>query len=99
MRYCSGLALFLVNLVSETSAKSNYYDRLAAFPRLEWQALFACLAVLTAIHRWLSPRVGTIPGAAAPLLLLGTLMQVGAPTAACVFVVPFMLGGLAMATE
>lgn len=95
----AGLALYLVNVVSEVAGPGNYYDRLAAIPRLEWQALLVCLAVVAALRRWLPSRIGTVAGAAAPLLLLGALTQAMAPTAAYPLLVPPMLGGLALAIE
>lgn len=95
----SGLTLYAVNLVSLSSGATNYYDRLAAIPRLQWQALLACVAVLVALRRWLPSRLGTIAGAAVPLLLLGALAQAAAPTAAYPLLVPLMLGGIAIAIE
>jgi len=94
----AGLALWLVNLVSGAGGRTNYYDRLAAIPRLEVQALLVCLAVLVlARGRWLRPNAGSIAGAAIPLLLLAALAQATAPTAAYPLAVPLMLGGLAAA--
>lgn len=95
----SGLALYLVNLVSGAAGHTNYYDRLAAIPRLEVQALLVCLAVLVTLRRWLPSKVGTIAGAALPLLALGAFAQGLAPTAAYPFAVPLMLGGLALALD
>ncbi|THD35460.1 MAG: M20/M25/M40 family metallo-hydrolase [Sphingomonas sp.] len=95
----SGLALYLVNLVSGAGGHTNYYDRLAAIPRLQVQALLVCLAVLVTLRRWLPSNVGTIAGAAVPLLALGTFAQAAAPTAAYPFAVPLMLGGLALALD
>nr|WP_295667809.1 M20/M25/M40 family metallo-hydrolase [Sphingomonas sp.] len=95
----AGLGLYLVNLVSEVRGEGNYYDRLAAIPRLEWQALAVCLAVFVALRRWMPSRNGAVAGAAVPLLLFGALAQVAAPTAAYIFLVPLMLGGLALAIE
>lgn len=65
------LALLLFNLISGSAAHPNYYDRLAALPRLEAQAALACGGVLLG---WLMLRrpprrvLGLIPAAA--LLLL-----------------------------
>ncbi|WBO22017.1 M20/M25/M40 family metallo-hydrolase [Sphingomonas abietis] len=62
-----GLLLLLVlNLVSGSAAHPNYYDRLAALPRLEMQAVLACLTTLIG---WLTLRRfpyrawGLLPGA------------------------------------
>lgn len=95
----AGIGLYLVNLVSGAGGKTNYYDRLAAIPRLEAQALFGCLAVLTLFRRWLPSSAGGVAGAALPLLLLGLFLQVTAPTAAYPVTVPLMLGGLALAVQ
>lgn len=95
----AGVGLYLVNLVSEVPGHDNYYDRLAAIPRLQWQALAVCLAAFAALRRWLPSRAGAVAGAAAPLLLLGAAAQAVAPTAAYIFLVPLMLGGLALSIE
>lgn len=95
----AALALYLVNLVSGAGGKTNYYDRLAAIPRLEAQALLVCLAVFVAMRRWLPSRIGTNAGAAIPLMLLAAFAQASAPTAAYPLAVPLMLGGLAVAVE
>ncbi|MEO5493396.1 MAG: M20/M25/M40 family metallo-hydrolase [Sphingomonas sp.] len=95
----TGLVLFLVNLVSGAGGQTNYYDRLAAIPRLEAQALLVCLATLALFRRWLPTSAAGVAGTAAPLLLLGLLLQAVAPTAAYPIAVPLMLGGLAMAVR
>ncbi|HEX4693985.1 M20/M25/M40 family metallo-hydrolase [Sphingomonas sp.] len=95
----AGLLLWLVNLVSGAGGAVNYYDRLAAIPRLEAQALLVCLAALVVARgRWLRPNAGSIAGAALPLVLLAILAQATAPTAAYPLAVPLMLGGLAAAS-
>lgn len=94
--FVAGIGLYLVNLVSGAGGKTNYYDRLAAIPRLEMQALLVCLAVLVGMRRWLPLGAGGVAGAAIPLLLLGLFLQVAAPTAAYPISVPLMLGGLAL---
>lgn len=93
------LTLYLVNGVSGAFGMVNYFDRLAAISRLQWQALFVCLAIFVAMRRWLSSDVGTIAGAALPLFALGMFTQTVAPTAAYLFAVPLMLGGSALALE
>ncbi|MEO5937404.1 MAG: M20/M25/M40 family metallo-hydrolase [Sphingomonas sp.] len=95
----AGVALYLVNLVSGAGGQTNYYDRLAAIPRLEAQALLVCLAMVALFRRWLPTSAVGIAGAALPLLLLGLFLQATAPTAAYPVAVPLMLGGLALATE
>jgi hypothetical protein len=97
----AGLLLFAVNFVSGGYGRTNYYDRLAAIPRLEVQALLLCLAAgalvwgLVAAAR--PARVGLTAGMAAPLLLFGLFAQATAPTAAFPIIVPLLLGGVAAA--
>jgi hypothetical protein len=92
--------LYIVNMVSiGFGANNHYYDRLAAIPRLQVQALLVCLAAFLTIRRWLPSRVGSIAGAAIPLLALGIVMQAVAPTASYPFAVPLMVGGVALAVD
>lgn len=91
--------LYIVNGISGGWGKVNYYDRLAAIPRLQVQALLVSLAAFLTIRHWLPSRVGSIAGAAIPLLALGVVMQVAAPTASYPFAVPLMLGGIALAID
>lgn len=91
--------LYIVNGISGAWGKVNYYDRLAAIPRLQVQALLVGLAAFLTIRHWLPSRVGSIAGAAVPLLVLGAIMQAVAPTASYPFVVPVMLGGVALAID
>jgi len=95
----AGLGLYLVNLVSGAGGQTNYYDRLAAIPRLQVQALLVCLAALASFRRWLPASDAGVAGAAAPLLLLGLFAQATAPTAAYPIAVPLMLGGVALAVR
>jgi hypothetical protein len=95
----AGLLLYAVNAVSGGYGRTNYYDRLAAIPRLEVQALLLCLAAaalvwgLAAAAR--SASAGMTAGIALPLLLFGAFAQATAPTAAFPIVVPLFLGGVA----
>ena len=91
--------LYIVNGISGAWGKVNYYDRLAAIPRLQVQALLVCLAAFLTIRHWLPSRVGSIAGAAIPLLMLGVIIQTVAPTASYPFVVPVMFGGVALAID
>jgi len=91
--------LYIVNGISGAWGKVNYYDRLAAIPRLQLQALLVCLAAFLTIRHWLPSRVGSIAGAAIPLLVLGAILQAVAPTASYPCVVPAMLGGVALAID
>ncbi|MGN6820968.1 MAG: M20/M25/M40 family metallo-hydrolase [Sphingomonas sp.] len=90
--------LYLVNMVSiGFGANNHYYDRLAAIPRLQVQALLICLAAFLTLRRWLPSSVGSVAGAALPLLILGVVMQTMAPTASYPLAMPLMLGGVAVA--
>ena len=92
--------LYLVNMVSiGFGANNHYYDRLAAIPRLQVQALLVCIAAFVTIRRWLPSRVGSVAGAAIPVLVLGTVMQAMAPTASYPLAIPMMLGGVALAID
>jgi len=95
----AGVGLYIVNGISGGWGKVNYYDRLAAIPRLQVQTLLVCLAAFLTIRRWLPSRVGSIAGAAIPLLVLGVVMQALAPTASYLFAVPLLLGGVALAID
>ncbi|SOB87880.1 Peptidase family M28 [Sphingomonas guangdongensis] len=93
----AAVLLYLVNGVSGGWGRVNYYDRLAAIPRLQVQALLVCVGAALLVHRWLAGSVATAIGAALPLLVLGVVAQALAPTASYVIVVPLMLGGIALA--
>jgi hypothetical protein len=88
------------NLLSGADGPVNYYDRLAAIPRLEWQMLLICLGALALAWALLigdRDRIGIAVGAAAPLLALGTVAQAIAPTAAYPIIAPLLLGGAGLA--
>ena len=93
----AALVLWAVNQISLGTAKPNYYDRLAAIPRLEVMALCGGLAAfLLVLGAWKAKPAGLV-GAALPLLLLGAVLQALAPTAAYIVVLPVLLVGLALA--
>ena len=86
-----GLVLFLLNLLSGAAAgEANYYDRLAAIPKLEAQALLICLAAFAASAPWWAGHRGSIFGIA-----LAAALQVYAPTTSYLIVWPLLLAGLA----
>jgi len=94
------LLLFLGNLVSGADGKVNYYDRLAAIPRLEIQAVLLCLAAATLVAGLLLNRravLELLPAIAAPFLLLALVAQALAPTAAFPLQLPLLLGGIGAA--
>jgi hypothetical protein len=87
-----------LNLLSGAGEGANYYDRLAAIPRLEAMALLACLgaglAVVGAFVGGRVPGASFYAGTALPLLLLALALQVLAPPAAYVVAVPLLLAGM-----
>ncbi|EMD82581.1 M20/M25/M40 family metallo-hydrolase [Pacificimonas flava] len=99
----TAIALQLGNLLSGADGTTNYYDRLAALPRLEVQAALIALSSFLIVPgpRRLAGSVGRGAGvgAALPLLLLGTAMQAAAPTAAYILVLPMLLAGIASAAR
>jgi len=87
----AGVMLTAMNQLSFAPGAPNYYDRLAAIPRLEAMALASSVAAfLLTMGAW-RPNPAAMAGAALPLLLLGVAGQVVAPTAAYVVVLPVML--------
>ena len=102
------LALLLVgslllwggNLVSGADGPVNYYDRLAAIPRLQVQAALLCLATAAFVAGLLlarRPLDALVPAVALPFLLLAGVAQALAPTVAFPFYVPLLLGGIGIA--
>ncbi len=92
--------LVLGNLASGADGKINYYDRLAAIPRLEIQALLLCLAAATLVAGLLlnrRPIAELLPAIAAPFLVLAAIAQAVAPTAAFPLYLPLLLGGVGAA--
>ena len=92
----SGVALFVFNWISGAGPSAEYYDRLAAIPKLEAMALLAGLGTFLLIY---GPAPASKPqqaGAAALLGLLGLGAQIVAPTAAYIFVVPVLIAALGM---
>ncbi|MEP3889949.1 MAG: M20/M25/M40 family metallo-hydrolase [Hellea sp.] len=86
-----GALLSGLNSLSGGGRGANYYDRLAAIPKLEWLALFLCLAVFFAIFGRKASSGNTQLGAAIPLFLLALLGQFFAPTAAYFLTLPLFL--------
>lgn len=93
----AALVLWAVNQLSLGTGKPNYYDRLAAIPRLEVMALAGGLAAwLLTLGAWKARPAGLV-GAVLPLFVLGAVMQALAPTAAYIVVLPTMIAGLTVA--
>jgi hypothetical protein len=95
-----GVLLYFGNLLSGADAPGNYYDRLAALPRLETQALLLGIAglalTLAIIPRRRSLWDGWI-GLALINLIIAVAAQIMLPAAGPVFTWPLLLAGLAMA--
>ncbi len=93
----AGVLLYAINLVSGADGPVNYYDRLAAIPRLQVQALLACIGAVALVRALLMrerPSLAGSFGAAIPLLLLAACAQAVAPTAAFLVTVPILIGGV-----
>lgn len=93
----AGLLTYGLNWISLGGEKGEYYDRLAAIPRLEAIAALACLAAFTAVIGPWRATTGAIIGFAAPLLAVAIYGQAVAPTAIYVAVLPVLLVALAQA--
>jgi hypothetical protein len=92
----SAAILFALNRLSLGLAPANYYDRLAAIPRLEAMAALGSLAAfLVLFATWRPSRVGVV-GAALPLFIIGLAAQALAPTAAYFLVLPLLLTTFAL---
>lgn len=89
--FAGGLALYCVNQLSGAGAgPAIYYDRLAALPRLEMQALAICIASLVVSAPLWAGRSFSIIGITAAIAL-----QIVAPTTSFIAVWPMLLGGTA----
>ena len=93
----AGLVLWAVNRISLTPDQANYYDRLAAIPRLEVMALCGGLAAFLLTVGTRKPMPAEMAGAALPLFVLGLVLQVFAPTAGYIVVLPMMFTAEAIA--
>lgn len=95
----AGALLFWgLNRVSGAGPGANYYDRLAAIPRLELQAALAGLAVLAAVATAPSRApAARFLGVAAVAAVLAVVVQALAPMAAPPFGWPLLLAAVAAA--
>jgi hypothetical protein len=82
--------LYLLNVISGAGSEANYYDRLAAIPKLEGMAAAACVAAYLLLFRTQQITARQV-GAILPLLVLGLAAQILAPVAAYVILVPLLL--------
>lgn len=90
-----GVVLTALNKLSGHSATANYYDRLAAIPKLEWMALFVGMFAFFSFFGGKVLSVNGRLGAAIPLFGLALIGQALAPTAAYFIVLPVMMCGIA----
>jgi hypothetical protein len=97
--FAAGILLYAGNLLSGADAKINYYDRLAALPRLEVQALLLMLAAL-ALGLGIAGAKRTLWGGWLGLALLNLVLVVAAqlflPAGAPVLAWPLLVAALAM---
>ncbi len=82
-----------VNILSQATGAQNYYDRLAAVPRLEWMAVLLCIAALLAFLPSNKPSPSRSLGIALPITLIAALIQYLAPSAAYFVVIPLFVAG------
>lgn len=92
-----GVLFFGLNWLS--GAGGNYYDRLAAIPKLEIMVLFAGLAVAFALFGSKKLSANGLIGAALPLFALGIFLQMRAPTASYFNVLAVLLFSFMILTQ
>lgn len=93
-----GVILYALNALSGGGRGSNYYDRLAAIPKLEAAALLLCLATYFAVFGQKTLQGNARIGAALPIFILAVAGQILAPTAAYFLTLPILLCGLSSLT-
>lgn len=93
----AGLLSYAFNWISLGGVKGEYYDRLAAIPRLEVIAALACLATFSAIIGTWRANTAAIVGFGTPLLMLAIYGQGAAPTAIYFVALPLLLVALGLA--
>lgn len=91
-----GLLLFAANLLSGAGSSANYYDRLAAIPRLEVQAILICVALLAPGLSWRTSLWGGWIAQFGLIALVGFVLQIVAPPATPILHWPLLLAALAM---
>lgn len=93
-----GLVLLALNRASGAGPGAEYYDRLAAIPKLEAMAALACCGLLALFLAHPADRPARTGGALL-LAAIGLAAQALAPTAAYVVVVPVLLAALVLCLE
>lgn len=91
--------LYFLNAFSGTGDAANYYDRLAAIPKLELMVCLYGLSTFFAIFGRKTLSANGLIGAALPLLLLGIIGQALAPTASYFIVLGVMIFSIAAVTQ
>ncbi|WP_395394766.1 M28 family peptidase [Novosphingobium sp. BL-8A] len=86
--------LYALNLLSGADGPVNYYDRLAAIPRLQIMAFCTSIAVAALLVGRKPDGVAGEAGLVLPVFLAGVAFQTFAPAAAYVLAVPLFLGGV-----
>ncbi|MGB7405348.1 MAG: M20/M25/M40 family metallo-hydrolase [Pacificimonas sp.] len=93
-----GGLLYLGNLVSGADGPMNYYDRLAAIPKLMVMAVLLLVSSVFTVLAMFARRDTQLPsfafGTALPIFLAAVGVQLAAPTTAYLLVVPLLLAGL-----
>jgi Peptidase family M28 len=93
----AGLLVYAFNWVSVGGGQGEYYDRLAAIPRLEAGVALACLAAFAALIGPWKATTGSVAGFAFPLMLMAAAGQFFAPTAIYFVTLPLLLVGVTIA--
>jgi hypothetical protein len=91
----TGALLWALNMASGADGPVNYYDRLAAIPRLQVVAFCASLAMTVFLLGRRPVSVSGEAGLVLPVWLTAAAFQAFAPSAAYVLTVPLLLGGAA----
>jgi len=89
-----GVLLYGLNLLSGSGRGANYYDRLAAIPKLEVTAFLLCLSMLFAIFGYKNLSSNERFGAVLPIFIVAVLGQAFAPTATYFISLPILLCGI-----
>lgn len=89
-----GIALYFINVLSGHSSAANYYDRLAAIPKLEWTALLLSIGAFFLFFGGKTLSKSGRLGAVIPILILGIIGQAIAPTATYFISITLMLSAI-----
>lgn len=84
------LALYGMNVLSGAGQAANYYDRLAAIPKLEGLAFVTCLTTFLAFFALNKLNPDQRLGAMLPIFIIGIIGQTFAPTATYFITLPLL---------